>query len=146
MGNKLSRVHGQDLENLLHCLRKYVSFCPKRLVRFSCSGHLNVQEDQLRYEPSANTFAQKFVVSMSENVFNLTVEIKVCIQSVRLSTKVDVTLQQCEQQDDPPGQCCITLNVVYEHGGDEGGRFKIFNECEAFCEEHCVTVQGGLYF
>ena len=146
MGGELSRIHRQDLENLLDCLRQYVVFCPKRLVQFCCFGQLNVEEDQLRYEPVSNTFTQKFVVSMSGNVLNLTVEIKVCIQGVLLSEKVNVTLQRCEEQDDSPGQCCTTLNVVYEHSGNEGGKFKIFNDCEALCEEQLVTVRGGLYF
>ena len=141
MINKFSRVHQQDLQNLLHSLRNYASFCPTRLVRFNCFG-VAVQREPLHFESENTSFVQKFVVSMNENSFDLTVEVKVCIRGVVLSDNVDVTLRQCEQQDGDVKQCCKTLIVDYQHSGNQGGRFKIFNECRALFEEKHVTVPG----
>ncbi len=134
------RVHRKDLGNLLHCLRKYVVFCPNRLVQFSFSDE-NVRKDPICFDESATSFTQKCDVSMEDDVLDLKITVEVCIRGARLFADVDVTLRRCQQQDETHGQC-TTLIVVYEHQHNDTGTLRIFNECESLHEQHPVAVKG----
>jgi hypothetical protein len=137
------RNHREDLENLLCCLRKYVSFCPTRLVQFSLSSEVPLHQEPLTFDESATSFTQKYhISSVQDDTLNLIVKVEVRIKKTCLFREVDIAWQRCTEEDHSDG-CCTMLIIVYEHHeSNNRGTLKIFNECENLSEQHDLMSQG----
>ena len=131
------KIHTYDLRNLLRCLRKYVTFCPTRLVHFRFSIE-EVEKLSLGFDECSNTFTQKCKVSMANSALYFSVVIDVCIKGNKLGSEVDIPLQRCVEQDDDNHGECTTLTLEYHHKENDEGMVKICNDCQNVSLEHSV--------
>ncbi|XP_028405064.1 uncharacterized protein LOC114527571 [Dendronephthya gigantea] len=140
MGQKLSRSHTRDLENVFDCFRKYVSFCPTRLVQFSFSNG-KVKKEPLSFDQDSIIFTQKCSVSLEENTTELSMKVEVHIRGVKLFRELSVPFQQCPERDETHGECA-SLTVVYQHHSEDEGLLKVTNDCQQLNEEHRVQTRA----
>lgn len=147
--NRLSRISGQDLQNVLQWLQRYVAFCPTRLVQFTpkTSGAEVVQRPLL-YCQESKSFTQTFCLTVEADSVAVEFAVKTDINGHQYSEIVAVPFEICEGSEEQHHESCTTLNVVYKHNEDGTGSLKISNDCQKVFLDHIFEgntnqIDGG---